>query len=34
MSGAAAVVSQEIGKPVRMQWMRYDETAWDPKGWR
>ncbi len=31
-AAAAALVSQEIGKPVRMQWMRYDETAWDPKG--
>lgn len=31
-AAAAAVVSHEIGKPVRMQWMRYDETAWDPKG--
>ncbi len=31
-AAAAAIVSQEIGKPVRMQWMRYDETAWDPKG--
>lgn len=31
-AAAAAVVSSEIGKPVRMQYMRYDETAWDPKG--
>lgn len=31
-AAAAAIVSQEIRKPVRMQWMRYDETAWDPKG--
>lgn len=31
-AAAAAVVSAEIGKPVRMQWMRVDETRWDPKG--
>src|SRR5258707_10608183 len=23
---------QEIGRPVRMQWMRDEETAWDTKG--
>jgi nicotinate dehydrogenase subunit B len=31
-AAAAAVVSAAIGKPVRMQWMRVDETRWDPKG--
>jgi nicotinate dehydrogenase subunit B len=31
-AAAAVVVSQAIGKPVRMQWMRVDETRWDPKG--
>jgi CO/xanthine dehydrogenase Mo-binding subunit len=28
----AAVMSQAIGKPVRVQWMRWDEHAWEPKG--
>lgn len=28
----AAVMSLEIGKPVRVQWMRWDEHAWEPKG--
>jgi len=28
----AALVSRAIGKPVRVQWMRADEHAWDPKG--
>jgi nicotinate dehydrogenase subunit B len=28
----AALVSQAIGKPVRVQWTRADEHAWDPKG--
>ncbi|MEI7786473.1 MAG: molybdopterin cofactor-binding domain-containing protein [Betaproteobacteria bacterium] len=27
----AALISQEIGKPVRVQWMRADETARSPK---
>lgn len=27
----AAVISQEIGKPVRLQWMRDEGIAWDPK---
>jgi nicotinate dehydrogenase subunit B len=31
-SSAAALISQEIGKPVRLQYMRADETGWDPKG--
>ncbi len=28
----AAVLSQAVGKPVRVQGMRVDGTAWDPKG--
>jgi CO/xanthine dehydrogenase Mo-binding subunit len=28
----AALVAQEIGKPVRLQYMRADATGWDPKG--
>ena len=28
----AAVISQALGKPVRVQWMRHDEHGWDPKG--
>ncbi len=28
----AAFLAQEIGRPVRMQWMRDEETAWDTKG--
>jgi nicotinate dehydrogenase subunit B len=28
----AALISQKIGKPVRVQWMREDEHGWDPKG--
>jgi nicotinate dehydrogenase subunit B len=28
----AALISQSIGKPVRVQWMRADEHGWDPKG--
>jgi CO/xanthine dehydrogenase Mo-binding subunit len=31
-AAAAAVISARIGKPVRLQYMRLDETAWDPKG--
>jgi len=27
----AAVLSQELGRPVRVQWMRDEGTAWDPK---
>jgi len=28
----AAVLSQAIGRPVRVQFMRHDEHGWDPKG--
>jgi len=28
----AALLSQAVGKPVRVQWMRRDEHGWDPKG--
>ncbi len=28
----AALMSRAVGKPVRVQWMREDEHAWDPKG--
>jgi CO/xanthine dehydrogenase Mo-binding subunit len=28
----AAVLSQALGKPVRVQWMRSDMTTWGPKG--
>ena len=28
----AAVLSQAVGRPVRLQWMRHDEHGWDPKG--
>jgi CO/xanthine dehydrogenase Mo-binding subunit len=28
----AALVAKEVGRPVRMQGMRHDSTAWDPKG--
>ncbi len=28
----AALLSQAVGKPVRLQWMRRDEFAWEPKG--
>ncbi len=28
----AAVISATIGKPVRMQWMRWDQTGWDSWG--
>jgi nicotinate dehydrogenase subunit B len=28
----AAYLAQEIGRPVRMQWTRQEETAWDTKG--
>ncbi len=27
----AALLSQHLGKPVRMQWMRHEGHAWDPK---
>ena len=28
----AMLLSKAVGKPVRVQWMRADEHAWDPKG--
>jgi CO/xanthine dehydrogenase Mo-binding subunit len=28
----AAILSQAVGKPVRVQWMRWDEHGWEPKG--
>jgi len=28
----AAFLATEVGKPVRMQWMRNEETGWDTKG--
>jgi len=28
----AVLMSRAVGKPVRVQWMRGDEQAWDPKG--
>jgi CO/xanthine dehydrogenase Mo-binding subunit len=28
----AAWIAREIGRPVRIQWMRNEETAWDTKG--
>jgi CO/xanthine dehydrogenase Mo-binding subunit len=28
----AALMSQLVGKPVRVQWMRADEHGWEPKG--
>jgi CO/xanthine dehydrogenase Mo-binding subunit len=28
----AALISRELKKPVRVQWMREDELGWDPKG--
>jgi CO/xanthine dehydrogenase Mo-binding subunit len=28
----AAYLAQQLGRPVRMQWMRDEETAWDAKG--
>ncbi len=28
----AALLTREMGAPVRMQWMRADEHGWDPKG--
>jgi nicotinate dehydrogenase subunit B len=31
-SSEAALIAKEIGKPVRLQWMRADEHGWDPKG--
>lgn len=31
-SSEAALIAREIGRPVRLQWMRSDEHGWDPKG--
>jgi nicotinate dehydrogenase subunit B len=31
-AGDAAILSRAVGRPVRVQWMRADETGWDPKG--
>jgi nicotinate dehydrogenase subunit B len=31
-NGDAALLSQEVGRPVRVQWMRHDEHAWAPRG--
>jgi CO/xanthine dehydrogenase Mo-binding subunit len=28
----AAFLAHELGRPVRVQWMRQEETAWDTKG--
>ena len=28
----AAYLAKEIGRPVRVQWMRHEETGWDAKG--
>jgi CO/xanthine dehydrogenase Mo-binding subunit len=28
----AAFLAMQIGRPVRVQWMRHEETAWDTKG--
>ncbi len=28
----AALISREVGRPVRVQWSRADEHGWDPKG--
>ena len=31
-SGDAALLSQAVGRPVRVQWSREDEHAWEPEG--
>lgn len=31
-SAEAALLSKQLGRPVRVQWMRHDEHGWDPKG--
>ena len=28
----AAIISKAVGKPVRLQWMRWDEHGWTPYG--
>lgn len=32
VAAEAAWISQQVGQPVRLQWMRDEGTAWDPKG--
>jgi CO/xanthine dehydrogenase Mo-binding subunit len=32
VSADAALLSQAVGRPVRVQWSRADEFAWEPKG--
>ena len=32
VAGDAALLSQAVGKPVRVQWSRQDEHGWEPKG--
>ncbi len=32
VSADAAVMSQTVGKPVRVQWMRWDMNGWEPYG--
>jgi nicotinate dehydrogenase subunit B len=31
-AGEAALLSQAVGRPVRVQWMRQDEHVWEPHG--
>ena len=31
-NGDVALLSQEVGRPVRVQWMRHDEHGWAPRG--
>ena len=31
-AGDAALLTQAVGAPVRVQWSRHDEHGWDPKG--
>ncbi|MBV9324886.1 MAG: xanthine dehydrogenase family protein molybdopterin-binding subunit [Chloroflexi bacterium] len=31
-AGEAALLSQAVGQPVRLQWMRQDEHVWEPHG--
>ena len=31
-AGDAALMARSVGRPVRVQWMRWDEHGWDPKG--
>ncbi len=31
-NGDAALLSRELGRPVRVQWMRHDEFGWAPRG--